>query len=132
MAQDPNLIKRPITVKGRHQSASGSMSARLRQLTSTVGSLCRTEMAQVCYHPGVDQPEPSSSHQSVVQPRTQPAQLLREALLPLTTLALMKSRFIRPMKSRLICLGQAASHSPILVQLPKPSCSALAIIDSTR
>ena len=62
----------------------------------------------------------------------QPAQLLREALLPFKKLALMKSRLRRPMKSRLISLGHAASHSPMFVQLPKPSCSALAIIDSTR
>ena len=42
---------------------------------------------------------------------------------PAEKLARSRSRFSRAMNSRLISLGQTASHSPGLVQLPKPSPS---------
>jgi len=49
----------------------------------------------------------------------------------LVILATIWSRFIRAMLFRLISLGQAASHSPWFVQLPKPSSSIWSTIFST-
>ncbi len=47
-------------------------------------------------------------------------------------LALRKSAFIRPMTSSGMPLGQAASHSPTLVQWPKPSAWAWATMAMAR
>src|SRR5215472_7820009 len=46
--------------------------------------------------------------------------------------ARMKSRFIRAITSNWISFGHTASHSPILVQLPKASALAWATIAKAR
>src|SRR6185312_15492819 len=49
-----------------------------------------------------------------------------------TQAPLRKSRFMRPIRPAEIDLGQAASHSPMLLQAPNPSRSACFTIDRAR